>query len=128
VSVIENQPLRRVRVIGVGALYVLLLAVALAIPVLHARVVNLALESTRSPILLPAPFLLLKWLSEIGMLLAGAVVFSGFWIWFHPRHGFVISVTLVIMLLLFTTLYGCYAAVLLSLELNHGGALAAGGH
>ena len=71
--------------------------------------------------LLPAPFLLLKWLSEIGTMLAWAVALVGIGLCFRPQHGFAISLILSLVLLLFTTLYGCYASVLLSSELNHAG-------
>ncbi len=109
------------RIFGVAALYVFLLAVALSTPLLHARYVNDALETTRDPILLPAPFLLLKWLSEIGSMFAWAVALCGIGLCFRPRHVFAVSATLTIALLLLTTLYGCYASVLLTSELNHAG-------
>ena len=102
-------------------LYIFLFAVALSTPLLHALYVNQALEITRDPILLPSPFLLLKWLSEIGALFAWAVGLSGIWLCFRPQRVFAISLTLTIALLLFTTLYGCYASALLSSELNHAG-------
>src|SRR5580658_1582006 len=110
---------RDVRVVGVVLLYLLFLAVASAIPVLHFRRVDAALEVTRDPILLPAPFLLLKWLSQVAGILVWIVVGCGLWLCFCPKHVIPISVTLGLILLTFATLYGCYAAVLLSSELTH---------
>ena len=117
----EKKPSTRTRVLTVAALYVFLFAVALSTPLLHARYVNAALETTRDPMLLPVPFLLLKWLSEIGAMFAWAVGIAGIWLCFRPQRVFAISVTLTVALLLFTTLYGCYASVLLTSELNHAG-------
>ena len=100
-------------------LYLFFLAVACATPLLHARFVDAALETTRDPELLPAPFLLLKWLSEIAEMLALVVTVSGLWLCFRPKYVFAVSVALAVGLLTFTTLYGSCAAVLLSSELNH---------
>ena len=117
----EKKPSRKVQVFGVAALYLFFFIVALSTPLLHGRFVNQALETTRDPILLPAPFLFLKWLSEIGSIFAWVVALSGIWLCFRPQRVFAISVTLGVALLLFTTLYGCYASVLLVSELNHAG-------
>lgn len=104
---------------AVAAYYLFLLVVALAVPLLHVYYVDYALEATRASTLLPAPFLLLKWLAQVGTQLAIVVGVSGVWLWFHPHRIFAVSVALTIVLLLYTTLYGCYAAVLLGAELNH---------
>lgn len=110
---------REARITGIVLLYLFFLAVACALPLLHARLVDPALEATRDPMLLPAPFLLLKWLSGIGELLAFIVVACGVWLCFAPKRVIGVSVALAVLLLAFTTLYGCYAAVLLSSELSH---------
>ncbi len=104
---------------GIVAYYLFLLWMASTVPILHAVLVDRALESTRDPILLPIPFLWLKQLSELGGPLAAAVALCGFWLYFHPKQVLGITVALTVALLLFTTVYGCYAAILLSSELNH---------
>jgi hypothetical protein len=114
-----TRPRSKARIVGVVLLYFLYLAVASAIPLLHIRLVNAALEVTRDPILLPAPFLLLKWLSEIAGMLVWIVAGCGLWLCFRPKRVLPVSVVLGVILLAFTTLYGCYAAVLLSSELTH---------
>jgi hypothetical protein len=104
--------------VGMVLLYIFFLAVASAIPLLHVCLVNAALEETRDPLLRPASFLLLKWLSVIAGMLVCIVAGCGLWLCFRPKRAFPVSVALGVILLTFTTLYGCYAAVLLSSELN----------
>src|SRR5690242_9756698 len=106
------------RIVGFVFLYVFFLVVSCAIPFLHGRVVNAALEATRDPILLPAPFLLLKWLSGVGETLAVIVLACAVCCCCYPRRAVVLSAGLAFLLLTFTTIYGCYAATLLSSELT----------
>ena len=116
---VMQAPPKWSRIIGFVLLYLFYLAVACAIPLLHACIVNPALETTRDPILMPAPFLVLKWISQFGEALAIIIATSGFCLCLYPKRRIGISVGLAVILLSFTTLYGSYAAILLSSELTH---------
>jgi hypothetical protein len=105
--------------------YLALLAFSLPVPVLHERLTDKAIETMRpvmlmsdgtmSPMLMPAEFLLLRWLGQISWLVVCAVTVSfmlSFWSERFTRFSTICSVA--ICECAFTTLYAFYATFLLS--------------
>ena len=100
--------------------YLLLLGVALLIPLFNHRVLDHALEQTRIMAgLMPANYLLLKWLGQLAW---GAPVafFSLFLLsWFRPEfNSSTVLAFTAITYAIFVTLYACYSSLQFALWLE----------
>ena len=105
--------------------YLFLLALSLAIPLLHERLTDKAIETMRpvmkmddgtlSPMLMPVEFLLLRWLGQISWfvvcVVAGSFLLS---FWFERFARFSTICIVAACQCAFTTLYAFYSTFLLA--------------
>jgi hypothetical protein len=110
--------------------YLALLLLTLPVPLLHHYRTDAAIEAMRptvklddgsySPMLMPTPILLLRWLGELSQVGPVAVLMTfllSFWREAFARPAALCAVA--ICQCAFTTLYACYSTLLLGIEWLH---------